>query len=172
MTAAFRRLLLLRHAQADRPPHTKDYDRPLSPLGEQEAGEIGAYLAQESLLPELALVSGSQRTRATWSLVQKQLPSLVPAIFEDRIYEAHPSVLLETLRGVSSEPPTVLLVGHNPGLQLLALQLVGRGGRTAYSRLRQEFPPAGLAVIDFEVAEWSRVSEQSGALERFAVAKS
>ena len=172
MTAVFHRLLLLRHAQADRPPHTRDYDRPLSPLGEQEASEIGAYLAQEGLLPELALVSGAQRTRATWGLVQKQLPNLVPAIFEDRIYEANPSVLLETLRGVSSEPPAVLLVGHNPGLQLLALQLVGRGGRTAYSRLRQEFPPAALAVIDFEIAEWSRVSEQSGALERFAVTKS
>lgn len=172
MTAVFRRLLLLRHAQADRPPHTRDYDRPLSPVGEQEADEIGGYLAQENLLPELALVSGSLRTRTTWSLVQKRLPSLVPAIFEDRIYEAHPSVLLEALHGVSSEPSTILLVGHNPGLHLLALQLVGRGGRTAYSRLRQEFPPAGLAVIDFEVAQWSRVSGQSGALERFAVTKS
>jgi len=80
--------------------------------------------------------------------------------------------LLELLRSVSSEPATVLLVGHNPGLHKLALSLVGRGGRTAYARLQQEFAPASLAVIDFDVAGWDSIAEQTGALERFAAPRS
>lgn len=172
MTATFRRLLLLRHAQAGHPQNVRDYDRPLSATGEQEAGEMGVYIAQENFLPALALVSGARRTRETWAGIQKALPAVVPAIFDDRIYEARADSLLELLRAVSSEPATLLLVGHNPGLHSLALSLVGRGGRTAYARLQQEFPPASLAVIDFDVAAWGSVAEQSGALERFATPRS
>lgn len=168
MTATFRRLLLLRHAHADHPKNVRDYDRPLSVTGEQEAGEMGIYMAQENLLPELALVSGARRTRETWAGIQKALPAVVPAIFDDRIYDAEADVLLELLRAVSSQPASLLLVGHNPGLHRLALSLVGRGGRTAYARLQQEFPPASLAVVDFDVAAWGSVAVQSGALERYA----
>lgn len=172
MTATFRRLLLLRHAQASHPQNVRDYDRPLSAAGEHEAGEMGVYIAQENLLPSLALVSGARRTRETWVAIQKALPAVVPAIFDDRIYEARADALLELLRSVSSEPATVLLVGHNPGLHKLALSLVGRGGRTAYARLQQEFVPASLAVIDFDVAGWDSITEQTGALERFAAPRS
>ncbi|TAL76623.1 MAG: histidine phosphatase family protein [Burkholderiaceae bacterium] len=171
MTALFRRLLLLRHGQAGHPQDVRDYDRPLSPEGENEADEVGTYLSQENLLPALALVSGSQRTRATWSRVQRALPEVVSAIFDDRIYEARSSTLRDVLRGVLSEPPTLLLVGHNPGLHRLALELIGRGGQTAYGRLTQELPPAGLVVIDFEVAGWGGISDQGGALERFVTPK-
>lgn len=172
MTAPFRRLLLLRHAQASHPHDVRDYDRPLSAVGEQQAGEMGAYIAQESFEPALALVSGARRTRETWAGVQKALSTVVPAIFDDAIYEASVETLRGLLTAVASEPATLLLVGHNPGLHGLALSLIGRGGRTAYARLQQEFPPGSLAVIDFEIAAWSNVTEQSGALERFATPRS
>jgi len=162
------RLLLLRHAQADHPPSTSDYDRPLTARGEDDAAGMGQYLAQEGLVPTLAIVSGSCRTRATWTRVQQALPDVVPAIFDDRIYEAHQDTLMDVLRGVASASPVLMVVGHNPGMHRLALQLVGRGGRNAYGRLAHDFPPAGLAVIDFDAAGWGAVSEHAGVLERFA----
>src|SRR5690554_8101404 len=87
MSVSTRRLYLLRHAEADKPPSVQDHERPLSAQGCDDAASIGAYMARAGLTPGFAVVSTSTRTRSTWSLVQKALPNLVPAIFESRIYE-------------------------------------------------------------------------------------
>lgn len=162
------RLMLLRHAHASSPAHTRDYDRPLSAHGEQSAHAMGGYMAQEGLLPALALVSGARRTRHTWDCVQKSLPGAVPAVFDDNIYEAGADALASVVRAAPASSRCVLLVGHNPGIHELAVRLVGWGGRAAYARLRQGFAPGSLAVIDFEVAGWERIAPEGGVLERFA----
>lgn len=163
------RLVLLRHAHSGHRESLADIDRTLSDRGRDEAVEMGGYMAQEGLVPVYAIVSVAQRTRETWATVQKQLPEQVPAVFEPRIYEAAVGALLEVVRAAPDKYRTVVLVGHNPGISALATRLIGRGGANALVRLRHDFPPAGLAVIDFsDAAGWADISDHSGELERFA----
>ncbi|TFL11363.1 histidine phosphatase family protein [Pusillimonas caeni] len=168
MPAPSRRLFLLRHAEADRPPGTSDHERPLSAQGRDDAASMGVYLAQAGLLPQMALVSTSTRTRSTWELVQKALPELVPAMFERRIYESTQDAILAAIRGTADEHESLVVVGHNPGMHRLALHLIGRADRNAFARLHSDYPPGALAVIDFEVDGWTDVAEHGGTLERFA----
>lgn len=168
MSARTRRLFLLRHAEADRPPGVSDHERPLSSQGSDDATSMGVYMTEAGLLPEVALVSTSVRTRSTWELVQKTLPELVPAVFENRIYESTFEQILAGIRANANEHESLIVVGHNPGLHRLALHLIGRADRNAYARLNSDYPPGSLAIIDFEAGAWSDITEHGGALERFA----
>lgn len=171
MSVKSRRLLLLRHAKADWPHDVLDHQRPLAAGGIAAASLMGAYLAQEKLIPERALVSTSARTRATWSLVQTALRQDIAAVFEPRIYEAHPSDLLDVIRDTPDSVQTLLLVGHNPGIHALALELIARGDQDARENLQYNYPPASLTIVDFKASTWAEISVQSGFLERFVTPK-
>ncbi len=168
MPVPFRRLFLLRHAEAGRPPGTGDHERPLSAQGREDAASMGVYMAQAGLLPQMALVSTATRTRGTWELVQKALPQRVPALFEGKIYEAAPEAILAAIRATAAEHESLIVVGHNPGMHRLALHLIGRADRKAFARLQGDYPPGSLAVIDFEADAWTGIAEHGGTLERFA----
>ncbi len=165
-----RRLMLLRHAKSDWPDGMADLDRPLAPRGREAAPRMGAYLAEEGLLPDLALVSPARRTQETFDLVAPHLGG-PDSRTEPRIYEAPAERLLEVVRETPGAVRTLLLVGHNPGSEDLARRLVGHGDRYAFARLNQKYPTAGLAVIDFAVEEWSEVAPRGGRLDRFVTPK-
>ncbi len=171
------RLMLLRHAKAAWPRDVRDQDRPLAERGRKAAPLMGAYLAQENLLPDLAIVSPAARTRQTWDLVAgalgKAFPGeTIPVVYEPRIYEAQVEDLLHVIQDehvVQDNRPahSLLLVGHNPGFEELAHMLVSHGDRYAFARLSQKYPTSGLAVIDFNVGSWAEVTPRSGRLDRF-----
>ncbi|MBV9139225.1 MAG: histidine phosphatase family protein, partial [Hyphomicrobiales bacterium] len=115
-----KRLLLLRHAKSARPAGVADHERPLAPRGLADARVMGAYLQQEMLLPDLALVSTSARTRQTWDLLLQGLGSVPNLRFEPRLYEASAGELASVIAEVPDEAKEVLLIGHNPGLADLA----------------------------------------------------
>ncbi len=163
-----RRLLLLRHAHAGFAESGGDIERNLSERGLTEALEVGRLMATEGFIPDLAVISPAQRTRQTWAQVQKRLPTAVQCVYENRIYEAGITALLDVLGAQPDSRQTLLLVGHNPGMQGLALKLTGRGSKNAVVRLRHEFPPASLAVITFpDTRRWADIDERSGVLEHF-----
>lgn len=161
-----RRLVLLRHAKSDRPAGIGDVDRPLNPRGERAAPLVGAYLAGEGLVPDHVVVSPSLRTRQTWAAIAEALGG-PEAEVSDAVYEAETSSLLSVVRAAPDRAGTLLLIGHNPGLQDLAMRLVGDGTAALRRRLSAEFPTAALAVIDFEGARWADVRPGTGRLERF-----
>jgi phosphohistidine phosphatase len=165
-----RRLMLLRHAKSGRPPGVADLERPLAPRGRDAAGRMGAYLRGEALFPDIALVSSSRRTRETWDLVAPALDG-VEARFEPRIYEAPEARLLAVVREVEPDVRTLLMIGHNPGFEDLAMRLVGQADRSASERLSEKFPTAALAVIDFDADSWAGVAAGAGRLERFVTPK-
>ena len=72
----------------------------------------------------------------------------------------------------SADIEKLLLVGHNPGFQNLALELIGKASRPELSRLRAKYPTAGLVVIDFDIAGWSQAEKRAGRLQRFVTPKS
>jgi len=165
-----RRLMLLRHAKSDWPAGMADLDRPLAPRGREAAPRMGAYLAEEGLLPDLVLVSPARRTQETFDLVAPHVGD-PDSRTEPRIYEAPAERLLEVVRETPGAVRTLLLVGHNPGSEDLARRLVGHGDRYAFARLNQKYPTAGLAVIDFAVEEWREVAPRGGRLDRFVTPK-
>jgi phosphohistidine phosphatase len=125
-------------------------------------------MTRGGLVPDMAIVSTATRTRSTWELVQKALPKLVPALFENRIYEASSQDILAAIRATDAESSSLIVVGHNPGMHRLALQLIGQAERNAFARLNNDYPPGALLVIDFELASWTDIAEHGGTLERYA----
>jgi len=162
-----RRLLLLRHAKTERAvPGETDRARKLTERGHADAPIIGAYMARHGLVPDLTLVSPVTRAQQTWELVAAALPR-GPRIEEDaRIYNAGPWNLMEIIRD-ADDAPVLLLVGHNPGLQELAVLLIGSGDVNARERIAEKLPTSGLVVIDFPFDDWSRLHPNAGRLERF-----
>lgn len=163
-----RRLMLLRHAKSDwSAPGRPDRERVLSPRGKRAAPLMGRYLAEQGLIPQHAIVSVAERTRQTWQLLGKTVTETPSAKFDDRIYEAAPIDILAAIADAPAEAETVLVVGHNPGLQSLALMLAGEGSGKARGALAEKFPTAGLAVLEFDIPGWKQLLPGSGRLERF-----
>ncbi|MCJ2033736.1 SixA phosphatase family protein [Methylobacterium sp. J-068] len=165
-----RRLILLRHAKSDRSPGVADLDRPLNPRGKRAAPRMGAYLAAEGLNPDAIAISPSLRTRQTWEAVQPALKGPEAEIVAS-IYEAPETALLAVVRSTPDAARSLLMIGHNPGLQELALRLAGSGDKAGRKRLTAEFPTAAIVVIDFEGEAWSTLASASGRLDRFVAPK-
>jgi phosphohistidine phosphatase len=160
------RLMLFRHAKSDWPQGVADKERPLGPRGRHDAPRMGEEIARRGLKPDLALVSPARRTRETWELAGAFLAG-VPHKLDDRIYEAGPSEILAVIQGAEDAIHTLLLVGHNPGLELTASFLVGEGSRRLRERLGEKFPTAALALIEFPDTEWREVGRGKGRLALF-----
>jgi phosphohistidine phosphatase len=165
--------MLLRHAKSDwSQAGIPDHDRALAPRGRAAAMRMGAHLAARALIPDCVSVSTALRTRDTWSLIAPALPArqaAFQAVFDERIYEASAAALLAVIRETPPACRSLLMVGHNPGLQSLALLLVKGGKGDALARLAEKFPTAALAVIDLPAGGWADIRAGSGRLESFVV---
>jgi len=167
-----RRLMLLRHAKSDRPDNVDDHARPLAERGRQACPLMGVYIAEQGLVPDLAIVSTARRAMETWELVRAAFPKDIMQIDEARIYDASAKMILDVINEAAPDIKALLLVGHNPGFHELALKLIGTGSQPDMSRLRRKYPTAALVVIDFGASKWNDLSEGTGQLERFVTPKS
>ncbi|WP_230880749.1 MULTISPECIES: histidine phosphatase family protein [Planomonospora] len=132
-----RTLIVLRHAKAAHRPGLADWERPLTERGEHDARRVGEVLAELGLRPDLVLCSPAARTRRTAELA---LPG-ASVEFERDVYEAYADDLLALLRRTGPDVGTLLLVGHNPGVHELVMELTTRDGDPG-------FPPGAFAVIE------------------------
>lgn len=160
-------LYILRHAEAQPESPGGDHERPLSARGERAALVIGQYMRQEGLQPGLVLCSGANRAQATWALVASRLDVRPDTEVSDELYQATADDLLQRLRAVDREVATVLLVGHNPVLQQLAVALVRDAEGESLERLAADLPPAGLACIGFGTYGWHAIGRHTGHLHLF-----
>jgi phosphohistidine phosphatase len=162
-----RRLMLLRHAKSDwSKPGQRDHDRALASRGRESAPRIGKYMATHDLVPELVVCSTAVRARETWELVVRELAAKPTLVHDERIYQNRPDTLLQVIHETGADVHVLLLVGHNPSFPALAELLAATGDTESRQRLREKFPTAGLAVIDFAVDAWDRVHPRSGRLDR------
>jgi len=151
-----KRLSLLRHAKSagKEDPRLSDRERPLAPRGERAAAAMGRQLT----LPDLVLCSTARRAVDTWELAQSGLWARVEVAFEDRLYTFDEEDLLDRVRELDDSSATVLLVGHNPAMEMLLFDLTGEDVG--------KFPTAALATITFD-GSWSSLAEGSARLESF-----
>lgn len=164
-----RRLIVLRHAKAER-GSTTDHDRALTGRGRNDALAAGRWLAESKLTPDLTVCSTAARAKETWALAAVELEDGIATSLDRRVYHAEPDELLAILRDTPEEVRTLLLVGHNPGLQLLVLALAGDGPDDLLRGAREHLATAGLAVIDLPT-DWARLDEGQGTLVEYAVAR-
>jgi phosphohistidine phosphatase len=163
-----RRLLLLRHAKTERAEHgERDRDRKLTARGRTDAPMIGAYMARHRVVPDVALVSLATRAQETWGLVAEAFAKSPRTVKTERIYNATADALAELIRETGGDARALLVVGHNPGLHDLALQLIGAGDIEARENLSEKLPTSGLVVIDLAFDDWSLLHDSAGRLERF-----
>ena len=168
ITPDMRQLLLLRHAKsAWDDPEQKDHARPLNRRGKLSARVMAAEMARLGLVPDVVLVSSARRTLQTMEALQPFEGSPIVTI-SDALYLAPWSVLMGMLNKVPETVRSVLLIGHNPGLHELALNLLAPG--TAASpmlfRLRDGYPTGALA--EFAVAApWAGLTDGGGRLMGF-----
>ena len=152
------RLLLLRHAKAEQAGPT-DHERPLAPRGRRQAAAVGADLRAEGLVPDRVLCSSALRTRQTWDLVRGALGLAgadVPVDVLDALYDASPRDILTLLTGLEAEP-TVLVVGHEPTMSVLALLLAGpTSSLEVVDRVRHGVPTASWSLL--ETGPWDRLA--------------
>ena len=163
-----RRLILMRHAKAERGKGIADRDRALDERGRKTAPRMGTFLAAEGLRPDAVRVSSARRTLETWDGVRTALDG-IEAEPVSALYEAPMSVILDVVRAAPAGAACLLVIGHNPGIQDLAASLAGTGAEDGRRRLALEFPTAALAVIDFDIGDWSEVAAGEGNLERFVM---
>jgi phosphohistidine phosphatase len=171
-----RRLMLLRHAKTEHDaPSGRDQDRRLDNRGRHDAAEIGHFIGRNPPFPDLVLVSHAVRAHQTWEIAWEAMKELVPAPqveLTPELYGADVSQLLETVRNASaSDPKRLMLVGHNPGMHELAFALAGSGDAAGREALANNLPTAALAILDFDIDDWTDVRIRSGRLELFVSPK-
>lgn len=143
-------LHLLRHAKSSWRDDAGDHARPLSKRGRKEARRVGRYLPGAAPPIDLVLCSSAFRTRQTLDLVVVGLVPQPQCLVEDALYLAHSERLLDRLRQLGEDCRSVMLIGHNPGIQDLAETLADREGGAAHALLAGKFPTAARACFAVE----------------------
>lgn len=163
-------LYLLRHAKSSwADPTLPDRERPLAPRGHRDAKRIAKHVVRLGIEPELVLCSSAERARATLELVRPALGATPTVRLEAELYAASADELLERIRGVPEAVASVMLIGHNPGLQQLALVLASAGAELR--RLEAKFPTAALATLTAAKRAWSQLSPADAVLAAYVVPK-
>jgi phosphohistidine phosphatase len=164
-----RRLLVLRHAKSSRDDTSLlDHDRPLSGRGRRALPRLQRELAARDEPIELVLCSSAVRTRRTLEGIRGALPGEAAVAIEDGLYGASAGELLERLRAVPASVTGVLLIGHNPGVELLVQRLAGGGDPQALTQLATKYPTGALATLQVP-SRWSALVAGSCRLEDLVV---
>jgi phosphohistidine phosphatase len=161
-----KRVYLLRHAKSSwKDSSLPDRDRPLAGRGRRAAKAMAGHLEEEGIRPDLVLCSPARRTRETLELIEGALGDGPEAKVDEALYGAGEPELLAHLKTLPEEVGSVMLIGHNPGIEELALALAGDGEELA--RMSKKYPTAALATIDLPARRWSTVRRRSGELVGF-----
>lgn len=147
--APVRRLFVLRHAKSSwDDPDLPDRLRPLARRGRKAVTALERHMRANGIAPGLVLCSPAVRAVQTWEGVAPGLPAGTAVDVDDELYGASAAGLLRRLRRLPPDVDSVLVVGHNPGLEGLTIGLVGQGDPALRRRLETKFPTGALATLD------------------------
>jgi phosphohistidine phosphatase len=162
-------LMLLRHAKSSwSEPGQADIDRHLNDRGRDAARAMGRHMVANGLEPQLVLCSPALRARETWGLVGPELKTSPILLIERNIYDfGGGEALMDCICRKSGVARSVLVVGHNPSIEELALKLIRNGKTKLLGLLEEKYPTGALAVIHLDIASWDEVTTATGTLVRF-----
>ena len=163
-------IYLLRHAKSSwDEPELRDHERPLAKRGRKAVALLRKHLHDSRVAPDLVICSSAVRAMQTLDGVREGLPPATRVEIEDGLYAADAASLLGRLRRLPEEVGSVMIVGHNPGFEDLAVELSGGGSAPeALAALEAKYPTGGFATLAFEGA-WRELGPEAATLEAFAV---
>jgi phosphohistidine phosphatase len=167
--ALVKQLFILRHAKSSWDhPGLEDHERPLAPRGQRACTVMAEHFRTNAIKPELVLCSSSRRTRET-------LEGVAPAgdhVIEPELYSASAEHVLDRLRQLPDDLSSVMVIGHNPAVQMLVLRLARRDGDgvAVRSAVERKFPTGALATLTFECG-WAELAAGGAHLAEFLTPK-
>ncbi|MEL0252745.1 MAG: histidine phosphatase family protein [Novosphingobium sp.] len=162
-------LALFRHAKSDwSDARARDFDRPLNERGKRGARAMGEYIRDTGRTFDRMIASPAVRAAETVEESSKAWKCTFKIEWDRRIYLASSATLIDLLKELSGDPKSVLMIGHNPGLESLGRLMAGPGSSDkATDNLLRGFPPAGLAVFELNGENWRTMSAEGGRLTEF-----
>ena len=145
-----KRLLVLRHAKSSwADTSLDDWQRPLNDRGRRDAPRVGAWLRDRSLVPDLIVTSDAVRARETAAAVATAAGYTREIVVEPSLYHATPADAIAVLNSVGNQTArTVLIVGHNPGLEDLVSRLSGE---------HHDLVTAAIVELAVPIDRWSEL---------------
>lgn len=164
-----RRLVVMRHGKAEA-TGPSDRERALAPRGHADSGEAGAWLREQGIEPDAALVSDALRTQETWAAVAGGAGWDLEPEFSSSLYAAGPDVAIDLVRETDAGVTTLVVIGHNPTMAYVAELLDDGEGdvEASTSLITRGFPTSGLAVFAV-LGDWTTVGPAACRLESFHV---
>lgn len=165
-----KRLVLLRHAKSDYPMGVSDHDRPLASRGNREAPAAGAWLRENDVVPDFIVTSDALRTRSTCAWVISELGEKAPTPYLDsRVYGASSTKLCAIINETPETVTTLLVIGHQPVLQELAMRLASvDSDEEAVYELAMDYPTLGMTVLE-TTKDWAEIDGRDMRVTNFVV---
>lgn len=161
-------LTLLRHAKSSwDDPVARDFDRPLNRRGRLAARAVGRAMQEQGLAFDAIVASPAVRVMETLAEVAQGYGAALEPEWDKRIYLASPETLIDVVREAGGAAGRLLLVGHNPGMESLALLLTEGTAGPLRDALSLKYPTGTLAEISLDVESWDEVDRERGTLTRF-----
>lgn len=164
-----RRLVIIRHAKAE-PYAATDVERVLADRGRVEGRLLGEWLASAEVVPDRAFVSYAARTRETWEVVAAGAGWTVEPVYDGNLYGTDEDGVLDLVRDLPDDVATVVVVGHNPTMGVLAQLLDDGEGAATGSVALGSFPTSTAAVFEVD-GSWRDLAPMGGRLAAFHVAR-
>ncbi|NOX82102.1 MAG: histidine phosphatase family protein [Alphaproteobacteria bacterium] len=169
-----KRLSLLRHAKSSWDDNVKgDFDRPLNRRGREAAVLMGAFMEENAGAPDCVLCSSAVRTRETLDIMAPLFSARPDIEYSRGLYLSSPADILGAIGAASQQYAHILVIAHNPGLHMLAMEIAdpARSSAPDLGRLAEKFPTAALAHFEFDIDGWNAPLRRRGALRLFATPK-
>ena len=165
-------LYLLRHAKSSWTTQAQsDFDRPLNKRGRQDADDLGRFLQNSNIHPDLVLLSSARRTCETYQLLAAQLPVQPEVVTLKSLYGASPAEIVADIKNHGRAASHLMVIAHNPGIEALAWHLTGNDPTNALSLIKSKYPTSAMTTLTFDIATWAQIAVQSGTLVDFTTPK-
>lgn len=144
-------ILVMRHAKSSwKDQNLPDHERPLKNRGEKDAEKMGKLLKQKDLIPDLILSSTAQRAKQTAKIVHDACKCKKEIIHLKELYMAEPSDILDAILQHAGDAKTVMVIGHNPGMEAFVQILTDKV---------ETLPTSSIAYLSAKIKKWNELSE-------------
>lgn len=161
------RLYLLRHAKSDWGMSLSDHDRPLNARGQADAARMGQWLAQDHHCPQLVICSTAQRTRETLAILMEAGGFSFDVLYEPALYGAGTETIRRIIKAEAAQHDALLLIGHNPGFQDMAVRSAKSGDPDTMRQLRAKYPTCTLSILEYDQSSFGEADLDRGQLLDF-----
>jgi phosphohistidine phosphatase len=165
-------LTIIRHAKSSwGDPLLRDIDRPLNLRGKSQAQRMGTYLTKKLIKPDIILCSTAKRARQTLKHLKKNWHTQARILKESQLYLASLSTITMLLEEFGAGHSHIMIIGHNPGLHMLANRLADKGPVDSMRLLTEKYPTSTVCVIRSDADNWKEIENARGELLLFATPK-